>query len=59
MTGTQLALTWTEPCNDWQPTDNTPTPWDLRQAEINDLRGQGNPLTGLYRATTINAPEYL
>ena len=59
MTGEQLALTWSEPCNDWQPADDTPTPWDLRQAEISDLRHQGNHLIGLYRATTIHAPEYL
>ncbi|MFC9287252.1 hypothetical protein [Streptomyces sp. NPDC057052] len=60
MTGVQLAFdcdpTWT---NDWQPSDRTPSPFDLRQAEISDLRHQGAPLVGIYRATTIHAPEYL
>jgi hypothetical protein len=58
MTGEQLTLEWSEPCNTPPPTD-TPTPGDLRQAEINDLRNQGGNLAGIYRATTIHAPEYL
>ncbi|MCX5522624.1 hypothetical protein OG342_07065 [Streptomyces bobili] len=48
--------TWTA---DPQPTDAPPTPWDIRQAEISDLRHQGAALIGIYRATTIHAPEYL
>lgn len=60
MTAVQLTFdcdpTWTD---DWQPSDRTPTAFDLRQAEISDLRHQGAPLVGIYRATTIHAPEYL
>ncbi|CAM5620523.1 hypothetical protein [Streptomyces aurantiogriseus] len=44
---------------DWQPSDRTPTPFDLRQAEIADLRDQRAGLVDLYRAATIHAPEYL
>lgn len=58
MTGVQLALEWSEPCNT-PPATDTPTPGDLRQAEINDLRNQGGNLAGIYRAHTIHAPEYL
>lgn len=58
-TAVQLAFdcdpTWTDP----QPTDDRPTPWAIRQAEISDLRHQGAPLIGIHRATTIHAPEYL
>lgn len=59
MTGTQLALEWAEPCTTPPPATDTPTPFDLRQAEISDLHGQGAALAGIYRATTIHAPEYL
>ena len=56
----QLAFdcdpTWTTEC---EPSVRTPTAWDLRQAEISDLRHQGTPLIGIHRATTIHAPEYL
>lgn len=59
MTGVQLAFDcdpdWTDP----QPTDRTPTAFNLRQAEISDLRHQGAPLVGLYRATTIPTGSYL
>ena len=59
MTGEQLALdcdpTWTDP----PAADRTPGPWELRQAEISDLRHQNATPYGLYTATTIHAPEYL
>lgn len=60
MTGIQLALdcepTWNP---DWQPGDRHPTPFDLRQAEIRDLRGQGPGPIALWTATTITCEEYL
>ncbi|MFM9629402.1 hypothetical protein ACKI10_17465 [Streptomyces galilaeus] len=48
--------TWTD---DPKPTDDLPTPWDIRQAEISDLRHQGAPLIGIYRATTLPTGSYL
>ncbi|MER5715755.1 hypothetical protein [Streptomyces sp. NPDC002132] len=59
MTGEQLALdcepTWT----DHQPANHTPTPFDVRQAEMWDLRNQGPGPYALWTARTIHAPEYL
>ncbi|MEU3613453.1 hypothetical protein ABZ725_14215 [Streptomyces sp. NPDC006872] len=59
MTGVQLALEWSEPCNDPQPTNQPPTPFDLRQHEMWDLRGQGPGPLALWTAHTVHAPEYL
>lgn len=59
MTGVQLAFdcdpTWTDP----QPTDEPPTPWAIRQAEISDLRHQGAALIGIHRAHTVPTGSYL
>lgn len=56
----QLAFdcdpTWTTEC---EPSVRTPTPWDIRQAEISDLRHQGAPLIGIHRATTVPTGSYL
>lgn len=41
MTGVQLALDWTEPCNTPQSVNRPPTRFDLRQHEMWDIRGQG------------------
>ncbi|MDF2712879.1 MAG: hypothetical protein K0R62_8531 [Nonomuraea muscovyensis] len=58
-TAEQLAFdcdpTWTDP----PPTDDRPTPWDIRQAEISDLRHQGAALIGIHRATTVPTGSYL
>lgn len=43
----------------WEPSDRPPTPFDLRQAEIRDLRDQGPGPAALWTATTINTLEYL
>lgn len=60
MTAEQLALdcdpTWT---TDYQPTDRTPTPVDLRQAEIRDMRDQGPGPRALWTAHTIPVGSYL
>ncbi len=60
MTGKQLALdcdpTWT---NDYQPTDRTPTPIDLQQAENRDLCDQRASRRALWTAHTIPVGSYL
>jgi hypothetical protein len=60
VTGEQLALdcdpTWT---TDHQPSDRTPTPADLRRAELADLRDQHASVVGLYRAHTVPTGSYL
>lgn len=48
----------------WQPdqpddNDHTPTPFAVRQAEMEDLRAQGARPLDLWTATTIHAEEYL
>ena len=53
------GIAWDDLARQANPPDDIPTPWDVRQAELNDLRNQGNNLIGIYRATTIHAPEYL
>ena len=45
--------------DDEPPDDHTPTRFDLRQAEIRDLKNQGPGPKALWTAHTINAPEYL
>jgi hypothetical protein len=59
VTGVQLALdcdpTWT----DGQPDDHTPTPFDLRQAELRDLRNQHAGPTALRTANTVPTGNYL
>lgn len=54
---TQPAVTDCEPA--WEPSDRPPTPFDLRQAEMRDLRDQGPGPVALWTATTITAEEYL
>jgi hypothetical protein len=39
--------------------DPAPTPFDLRQAEMEDLRDQGPGPLALWTATTIHAEDYL
>ena len=60
MTAEQLALdcdpTWT---NDYQPTDRTPTPADLQQAEIRDLCDQRATRKALWTAHTVPVGSYL
>jgi hypothetical protein len=57
---TQLALDCEPAWNpDWQPGEREPTPFDLRQAEMRDLRGQGPRPVALWTDTTIKAKEYL
>jgi hypothetical protein len=50
------AVTWVD---DYQPGDHTPTPFDLRQAEMEDLRGQGPTPLALWTASTVPARSYL
>ncbi|MFD8200014.1 hypothetical protein [Streptomyces sp. NPDC059701] len=54
MTAEQLALdcdpTWTD---DWQPGDHTPGPFELRQAEIRDLKHQRAKTKALWTAHDI------
>lgn len=59
MTGTQLALEWSEPCTTPPPANRPPTRFDLRQHEMWDVRGQGIEDAAYWTATTIHAPEYL
>lgn len=49
---------WPDP-DTYQPSDQPPGPFDLRQAEIRDLRDQGPGPVALWTATTITAEEYL
>ena len=60
MTATQLALdcdpSWSD---DWAPSDRTPTRFDLRQAEIRDMRDQGPGPKALWTATDIPTRSYL
>lgn len=45
---------------DWPDEEpNDPTLFGLRQAEMQDLRGQGPGPAALWTATTINSGEYL
>lgn len=59
MTAVQLALdhdpTWT----DEQPADHPPTPFDLRQHEMRDLRGQGPGPAALWTATNVPTGDLL
>lgn len=63
MTG-QLSLDDCQP--DWpvdpadhQPGDHTPSPFDLRQHEMRDLRDQHAGPLALWTAHTIDTGEYL
>lgn len=47
------------PSDDYWPSDRIPTPFAVRQAEIEDLRGQGAGPLDIWTATTITAEEYL
>lgn len=60
MTGQQFTLDC-DPIWDteYEPSDRTPTPFDLRQAEMRDLRDQGPGPRALWTATTINTEDYL
>lgn len=59
MSAEQLALdcepTWAAP----QPADRTPTPIDLRVAEMWDLRHQGVGPLALWTADTVPTGRYL
>jgi hypothetical protein len=60
VTGVQLALDCEPAWNpDYEPTDRPPTRFDLRQAEMRDLRHQGPGPVALWTATTITCKEYL
>lgn len=48
-----------EPDNDHQPSDHTPTPFDLRQHEMRDLQAQGAGPHALRTAHTVPTGEYL
>jgi hypothetical protein len=60
VTAEQLALdcdpTWT---TDHQPSDRTPTPADLRRAELADLRDQRAGIVRLRTAHTVPTRSYL
>ncbi|MFC8423979.1 hypothetical protein ACFUN7_24390 [Streptomyces sp. NPDC057236] len=60
MTAEQLALdcdpSWSD---DWQPSDRTPTPFDLQQAELRDLRDQRASRRALWTAHTVPTGSYL
>lgn len=45
---------WTD-----QPTDHTPTPFDLRTHEMRDLRHQGPTPTALWTAHNVPTGSYL
>ncbi|PAZ15634.1 hypothetical protein CLM62_12625 [Streptomyces sp. SA15] len=47
---------WTD---DYQPSDHTPTRFDLRQHEMRDLRDQGPGPVALWTADTLPTGEYL
>ncbi|WP_069769766.1 hypothetical protein [Streptomyces sp. LUP30] len=53
MTGEQLALTWSEPCNTPSPANRPPTRFDLRQHEMWDIRGQRIEPAAYWTAHTI------
>ena len=56
MTGVQLALDDHEPD---QPSDRTPTRFDLREHEMHDLRDQGAGPVALWTADTVPTGRYL
>jgi hypothetical protein len=45
--------------DDFEPGEHQPTRFDLRQAEMRDLRGQGPTPLALWTAHTIPARSYL
>jgi len=47
---------WTD---DWEPGDHTPGPFELRQAEIRDMRDQGPGPVALWTAHNIDPGSYL
>ncbi len=58
MTAVQLALDDNEP-DRYQPSDRTPTPTDLREHEMHDLRQQGPGPVALRTADTVPTGRYL
>ena len=60
MTAEQLALDDCEPAwTDCEPGERTPTPFDLRQTEMHDLRGQDAAPAQLWTAHTVPTGRYL
>lgn len=62
MTATQPelpAIDWTDICGDGEPSDRTPTPFDLRQHEMRDQRGQGARPKALWTADNVPTGSYL
>lgn len=60
MTARQIALDCDpDQTDDWEPSDRTPTRFDLRQAEIRDMRDQGPGPKALWTAHTIPTGSYL
>jgi hypothetical protein len=45
--------------DDAEPGDHPPTPFDLRQHEMRDLRAQGPGPLALWTAHTVPTQEYL
>ncbi|BBC30041.1 hypothetical protein SGFS_013350 [Streptomyces graminofaciens] len=45
--------------DDYQPGDHAPTPFDLRQHEMRDLRDQGVGRVALWTADTVPTGRYL
>lgn len=60
MTAEQLTLDDCEPAwTDSDPSERTPTPFDLRQTEMRDLRGQDADPFQLWAAHTVPTGRYL
>ena len=56
---TDMHTTQTTWPTDCEPADHPPTPFDLRQHEMRDLRDQGPGPVALWTATTLPTQEYL
>lgn len=56
MTAVQLALDWPTDC---QPADRPPTPFDCRQHEMWDLRGQHANPVALWTAHNVPTGDLL
>ena len=56
-TGTEQLRAGLRP--DWPDRPDTPSPYELRAAEMHDLRDQGAGPLALWTATTVPAGRYL
>ncbi len=56
---TAPPIDWHDLCTDDEPGDHQPSPFDCRQHEMRDLRGQAAGPVALWTAETVPTQEYL